>query len=80
MHVVGFPTMFPASTIPLTTVFEVRAAGAAAEILPVGRHPLAEVSFVWLSFGSFQGESERAERYGNFYATGGRFDSACLGH
>ena len=80
MHAVGFSTVFPACIIPLTTVFGVRAAGAAAEILPVGRHPLAEVSFVWLSFGSFQGESERADRYGNFYAASGRFDSACLGH
>jgi hypothetical protein len=42
------------------------AAGAAAEILPVGRHPLAEVSFVELSCDAFQGESEGAEHYGNF--------------
>jgi hypothetical protein len=80
MQAVGFLTVFPACIIPLTTVFKLRAAGAAAEILPVGRHPLAEVSFVGLSCDPFQGESEGAERYGNFYAASGRFDSACLGH
>ena len=54
------------------------AAGGAAEILPIGRHPLAEVSFVWLSCDAFQGESEGANRYGKFFAASGRFDPACL--